>query len=127
MATILFKRGKSTVLAEKNYTPQEGEPVFETDTGRFKIGRCDENGNLLSWKDLRYQDEATILRFPAYRDFPKTNVQNVLYIAEDTGALYQGTGYTTYVSISSGGTIENITKIIGGDAFGTEDSNSVKK
>jgi hypothetical protein len=119
MATLLFKRGLSEVLKEKNYTPQEGEPVFETDTGRFKIGKKDNEGNLLSWNDLHYQDEATIVSYPTYYDFPKVNRLNVIYKDETTDTLYQGTGGTTYKPISSGGTIENIKIIYGGDSNGT--------
>ena len=120
MALLLFKRGTSSALSYKNYIPEEGEPVFETDTGRFKIGKKDEYGNLMSWNQLHYQDEATLLSYPDYASFPKINRLNVLYKDETTGTLYQGTGGTTYKIISSGGTIDNITKIYGGDANGTE-------
>ena len=120
MASILFKRGTSKVLDNKNYIPEEGEPVFETDTGRFKIGKKDEYGNLMSWKQLHYQDEATLLSYPNYDSFPRVSRLNVLYKDEATGTLYQGTGGTTYKTISSGGTIDNITIIYGGDANGTE-------
>jgi hypothetical protein len=118
VATLLFKRGKSKVLYDMNYTPLEGEPVFETDTGRYKIGMADKNGNLLGWKDLHYQDEATFVSYPTYYDFPNINRKNVIYKDEATGALYQGTGGTTYVPISSGGTVENIKIIYGGNANG---------
>ena len=119
MASILFKRGASNVLADKNYVPAEGEPVFETDTGRFKIGRKDEYGNLMSWDQLHYQDEATLLSYPNYNSFPKVNRLNVIYKDESTGTLYQGTGGTTYKPMSSNGTVDNITTIYGGNANGT--------
>ena len=120
MASILFKRGTSNVLSIKNYIPEEGEPVFETDTGRFKIGQKDENGNLMTWNQLHYQDEATILSYPNYNSFPNVNRLNVLYKDEATGTLYQGTGGTTYKAIGSAGAVNNISIIYGGDANGTK-------
>ena len=143
MATILFKRGTAKALSEftndpgnngyypealkDGYYPAEGEPVFETTTGRFKIGMLDQNGLRINWNDLPYQNETSLESYPSRTDFPKIN-RRILYKDESTGTLYQGLGGTTYVAISSGGTIDinSINKIIkvicGGDANGTGNS-----
>jgi hypothetical protein len=47
--TILLKRGKSSSWASKNIILQNGEPGFEIDTGKLKIG----NGST-HWNDLDY-------------------------------------------------------------------------
>lgn len=38
MATIQFKRAAKSVLDQLTVVPAVGEPIFETDTGRIKIG-----------------------------------------------------------------------------------------
>ena len=50
--TILLKRGKSSSWASKNIILQNGEPGFEIDTGKLKIG----NG-VSAWNDLPYIGE----------------------------------------------------------------------
>lgn len=125
MATIKFKRGTSKALSEYvngtdkplGYFPEEGEPIFETDTGRFKIGRLDANGNPINWNDLRYQDEV-LFRFPSFDAFPIPCIKNMMYLDESSGKLWIG-NVTNYIPISSGGTIENINEIYGGNASGT--------
>jgi hypothetical protein len=52
MATqIQFKRGTAAALASVNPFLNAGEPCFETDTDRFKIG-----DGVLNWNALAYQD-----------------------------------------------------------------------
>lgn len=36
--TIKFKRGTAAAIAAANPTPAAGEPIFETDTKKFKLG-----------------------------------------------------------------------------------------
>lgn len=55
MATqIQFKRGTAAALASVNPFLNAGEPCFETDTDRFKIG-----DGVLNWNALAYQDSGT--------------------------------------------------------------------
>ena len=53
MADIIkFKRGKSTTWRTKNLLLLDGEPGFEIDTLRLKIG-----DGKTAWNDLPYQDQ----------------------------------------------------------------------
>jgi hypothetical protein len=49
MTTIKFRRGLSAVLSIKNPLLREGEPCFEVDTGKIKIG-----DGILTWLQLDY-------------------------------------------------------------------------
>lgn len=115
MALLQFKRGTSTILASKNIVLEEGEPVFETDTGRFKIGEKDENGNLKHWNDINYQDENSVVSRKSYLNFPKVGKSRVIYIDENTGERYRYIDFH-YELIKSAGSIEDITIINGGNA-----------
>lgn len=55
--TFKVRRGQSEAWATLNPKLEEGEPGYELDTGRLKIGRKDENQNLMSWNDLSYIGE----------------------------------------------------------------------
>jgi hypothetical protein len=52
---IKFKRGKSTSWQTKNLLLDVGEPGFETDTLRLKIG-----DGVTLWNDLPYVGEQNI-------------------------------------------------------------------
>lgn len=52
--TFKVRRGNSDVWAQVNPKLAEGEPGYELDTGRLKIGKKDQNQNLMSWNDLPY-------------------------------------------------------------------------
>lgn len=117
MAVIQFKRGRSTTLASKNIILQEGEPVFETDTGRFKIGETDENGNLKHWNDILYQDEQAVVSRKSFLNFPGIGKERTIYIDENDGKRYRWIGY--YEVIPFGGNVDDITIICGGNANGT--------
>mgnify|MGYP003307513986 CR=1 FL=1 len=114
MATIQFKRGRSTTLSSKNIILQEGEPVFEIDTGRFKIGEKDEYGNLKRWNDILYQDENAVVSRKSYLNFPKVGKERTIYIDESNGKRYRWIGY--YEVITSAGSIDDISIIYGGDS-----------
>lgn len=49
MATINFREGTAAEWTTENPTLIDGEPGFESDTGKFKIGRGG-----LAWVDLPY-------------------------------------------------------------------------
>ena len=50
-----FKRGKATSWAEKNILLGPGEPGFEIDTGRLKVG-----DGIRTWNNLPYLAENEI-------------------------------------------------------------------
>lgn len=115
MALIQFKRGTSATLKSKNIILEEGEPVFELDTGRFKIGEKDENGNLKHWNDILYQDENSVVSRKSYLNFPKIGKSRVIYVDENTGERYRWINFH-YELIAYAGSIEDITIINGGNA-----------
>jgi hypothetical protein len=55
MATIQFKRGTAAQAATANPVLAAGEPGFETDTGKFKIG-----DGTTAWNSLAYAGKPTI-------------------------------------------------------------------
>lgn len=55
--TFKIRRGQSETWAKLNPKLEEGEPGYELDTGRLKIGRKDQNQNLIAWNDLFYIGE----------------------------------------------------------------------
>lgn len=44
-----WRRESSAYWAELNITPDDGEPIYETNTGRFKIG-----DGVTQWSELPY-------------------------------------------------------------------------
>ncbi len=54
--TFQFKRGQSTTFAKKNLILKEGEPGFELDTLRLKIG-----DGKTAWNNLKYVNEESIV------------------------------------------------------------------
>lgn len=113
---IKFKRGKSTSWTTKNLLLEAGEPGFETDTKRLKIG----DGSTL-WNDLPYIGEQNIQNYATHYDFPSVGKTNYLYKAETEEKIYQWDSATlSYEVISSvEGTIDDIETIFGGNANGT--------
>ena len=90
ISTIQFKRGKKEALERalvgKNIL-LSGEPVFEIDTNRFKIG-----DGKSEYKDLPYVSESVQLDnlfFANTRyEFPKTGEDGKLYIATAESNTY---------------------------------------
>lgn len=118
--TIKFKRGQSSSWVSQNPVLQPGEPGFEIDTGRIKIG----NG-VDAWLDLPYlgEDGTGVVNAATRSDFPSVGNVNYIYKAADEKKIYQWNDIDkTYEALAqseggSGGEI-NITKIHGGDADG---------
>ena len=54
--TFQFKRGKSSTFVKKNLILKEGEPGFELDTLKLKIG-----DGKTAWNDLKYVNEDVIM------------------------------------------------------------------
>ena len=118
-STLQFKRGLSTNWAKYEGILLAGEPGFETDTGKMKIG----NGVDL-WKDLPYvgngNTEQSVVNALTHFDFPSIGSANVIYKAQDEKKIYQwNPSRVIYEVIAEEGTTIDIELINGGDAYGT--------
>lgn len=82
--TFQLKRGTSEKWIELNLVLAAGEPGFEIDTGRLKIG----NGQT-PWINLPYVGEESIVNAPTKQDFPIPGASDILYKAEAEKLLYQ--------------------------------------
>lgn len=89
--TFQFKRSTARKWYQLNPILAQGEPGFEYDTGKLKIG----NGTT-SWRQLDYltNDSTTgssegIYSDKTVYDFPKIGDENILYRASAEKALYQ--------------------------------------
>lgn len=123
MADIIkFKRGKSTTWKTKNLLLLDGEPGFEIDTLRLKIG-----DGKTKWNDLPYQDQnnENVVNARVFAELPSIGQENVIYKVSSTAKLYQWNtttnGYESLMSSSGGGIpIEDIDIINGGNAYGLD-------
>lgn len=123
MADIIkFKRGKSTTWKTKNLLLLDGEPGFEIDTLRLKIG-----DGKTKWNDLPYQDQnnENVVNARVFAELPSIGQENVIYKVSSTAKLYQWNtttnGYESLMSGGSGGVpIEDIDIINGGNAYGLD-------
>lgn len=123
MADIIkFKRGKSTTWKTKNLLLLDGEPGFEIDTLRLKIG-----DGKTKWNDLPYQDQnnENVVNARVFAELPSIGQENVIYKVSSTAKLYQwNTTTNSYESLMSGSgsgvPIEDIDIINGGNAYGLD-------
>lgn len=88
MATyiIQLKRGKAASWTSLNLILNPGEPGFEIDTGKLKIG----NG-VTAWNDLPYlgENKSLIVNADTHYNFPAIGDVNVIYKASQEKQLYQ--------------------------------------
>lgn len=111
-ATIQFKRGSAARWEELNPVLLSGEPGFEKDTGRFKLG-----DGITHWKDLPYQGENAVVNAKTHYDFPSLGRANTIYKAEQEKILYQwNTTALKYEALGSTGGTLDIDIINGGNA-----------
>lgn len=125
MADIIkFKRGKSTTWKTKNLLLLDGEPGFEIDTLRLKIG-----DGKTKWNDLPYQDQnnENVVNARVFAELPSIGQENVIYKVSSTAKLYQWNtttnGYESLMSSDGSGggiPIEDIDIINGGNAYGLD-------
>lgn len=123
MADIIkFKRGKSTTWKTKNLLLLDGEPGFEIDTLRLKIG-----DGKTKWNDLPYQDQnnENVVNARVFAELPSIGQENVIYKVSSTAKLYQWNtttnGYEALMSSGGSGVpIEDIDIINGGNAYGLD-------
>lgn len=83
--TFKLKRGFAAEWNELNPILCVGEPGFEIDTGRLKIG----NG-IATWSEINYQDElsGSVHSAPTRQDFPALGNATLLYFAYTEKQLY---------------------------------------
>ena len=90
MATVInttfqVKRGLSTRWEIKNPVLASGEPGYELDTHKLKIG----DGST-RWLDLPYVGEnLAVISSATHYDFPSIGKNNVIYKAETEKKIYQ--------------------------------------
>ena len=83
---IQLKRGLSSSWVKQNPILSVGEPGFEKDTGRLKIG-----DGYSHWLELPYlgEDGTGIYNAATHLDFPSVGKSDVIYKAYDEQKLYQ--------------------------------------
>lgn len=82
--TFQLKRGSAARWAELNLVLAAGEPGFEIDTNRLKIG----NGQT-PWLELPYINDGSIVNAATHHDFPIIGATGVIYKAQTEKLLYQ--------------------------------------
>ena len=75
--TIQFKRGTSARWEELNPILAEGEPGYDLDKGRIKIG----NG-ITPWSELPFQDEHAVVSKDTIYEFPSYGKVNTIYYVQ---------------------------------------------
>ena len=117
MAVIQLKRSTAARWMELNPILDKGEPGFEYDTKKLKVG----DGST-SWRDLPYIGSESNLYFvDTYEDLPSIGDANCLYKVNDEKNLYQwNTTERRYETLGGGGSFDpsNIKIINGGNANG---------
>lgn len=113
--TYQLRRGASTTWTKNNPLLAAGEPGYEIDTHKIKIG-----DGTSKWKDLPYIGEHNIISYASHNDFPSVGNVNYLYKANDEDMLYcWDDKEANFVIIGPVGTnSETIDFIDGGNAFG---------
>ena len=117
MAVFQLKRATAARWEELNPVLANGDPGFEYDNNRLKIG----NG-ITSWLDLPYIEGANeIISVNTYEELPIIGNSKYLYKVNSTKTIYQWNSLNSeYESMSSSGSFDpnQITLINGGKANG---------
>ena len=118
-----FKRGTAQRWIEVNPILKQGEPGFEYDTGKLKIG-----DGFTPWASLPYinidignQGQEEMLTVSTYDQLPKIGDENKLYRVVEDKLLYQWNfEREVYESLGAQGSFDPsiITLINGGNANG---------
>ena len=120
--TYQFKRGTAQRWIEVNPILKQGEPGFEYDTGKFKIG-----DGFTPWLTLPYindidlSDQEEMVTVSTYSDLPKIGNEKKLYRVVEDKLLYQWNFHKgIYESLGATGSFDPsiITLINGGNANG---------
>lgn len=116
MAQILLKRGTAARWVELNLILAAGEPGFEYDTKKLKIG----DGNT-AWNDLPYVGSEELYCATTYAELPPVGNAKCIYKVDSEKSLYQWNSMDSkYEPLSSGGSFDpsKINLICGGNANG---------
>lgn len=112
---IKLKRGQSASWTRLNPILEPGEPGFEMDTGRLKIG----NG-LTPWNELVYVGETDVVNAATHYEFPSIGRPNAIYKAEEERKIYQWNSTSlVYELINEEVSLDSVEIINGGNANGT--------
>lgn len=110
--TIQLRRGNAEVWERNNPILSRGEPGFEIDKNRFKIG-----DGITPWNELEYAGENSVFNAKTRYEFPSIGRENVIYKAEEEKTLYQWNSTSLkYEALTIGESIQDITIIHGGNA-----------
>lgn len=110
--TFQLRRGNASVWEKNNPILARGEPGFEIDTNRLKIG-----DGLTAWKDLKYIGEEEVFNASTHYDFPSIGRANTIYKAETEQKIYQWNSTSLkYEILSSGSDFIEVELIHGGNA-----------
>ena len=116
MTALKFKRGTAARWIELNPILAVGEPGFEYDTKKLKVG-----DGTTEWKDLPYVGNNGLHCADTYNELPPVGNANCLYKVGDEKALYQwNTTESKYETVSDGNSFDpsKIILINGGNANG---------
>ena len=113
--TYQLRRGNSSVWTKNNPLLAAGEPGYELDTHKIKIG-----DGTSYWKDLPYIGEHNIVSYATHAEFPSVGNVNYLYKANDEDMLYcWDDKEADYVIIGPADIDSDVIDYIdGGNAFG---------
>jgi hypothetical protein len=109
--TIQFKRGTSEAWSRVNPILEIGEPGYDTDKKRIKVG-----DGVTPWNDLLFQDEFAVVSRSTWLEFPSYGKANTIYKDETTKQLYYwDTDFSKYEKLIVEGSLD-ISIIYGGNA-----------
>lgn len=112
--TFQLRRGNSLIWTKNNPLLAAGEPGYELDTHKIKIG----DGSSY-WKDLPYIGEHNIISYAMPNEFPKIGNVNYIYKANNEAMLYCWDALKNeYIVLGPAETNEAFDYIDGGNAFG---------
>lgn len=112
--TFQLHRGTAAIWEKNNPILSRGEPGFEIDTNRLKIG-----DGVTAWKDLLYIGEEEVFNASTHYDFPSIGRANTIYKAESEQKIYQWNTTAMKYEVIGGGSMMDVQLIHGGNANGT--------
>lgn len=113
--TFQLRRGLAQVWQRNNPLLAAGEPGYELDTHKIKIG---DGTNF--WNDLPYIGEHNIISYDSHIDFPSVGNVNYIYKANNEAMLYHwDEEKKAYISLGPASISDDTINLIdGGNAFG---------
>lgn len=114
--TFKLRRGKKEAWERNNPVLAYGEPGFEVDTNRLKIG-----DGVTAWLQLKAIGEEEVFNAKTHLEFPNIGRENTIYKAEEEKKIYQwNTSTLSYQLLSEEEDTDlEINVINGGNAYGT--------